>query len=73
MARYKACPIVGHRLGYWSRYDMFGCPDCDEWSSSRCSCRALGHDCPFEEAPKKPSLSTQKPEIFRVNEKKVRK
>lgn len=69
--RQQGCPIVGHMLGYWSRYDMFGCPDCDDWTEEPCSCRPEDK-CPFTKPPKKPSLSKDKPEIFHTNVRKPR-
>lgn len=60
-----ACELCGMPPLYYSSVDIFGCPECDVWTENQCRCREQGHECPFMEAPEKPSLYDGKIEDFR--------
>lgn len=63
MKRNYGCGNPYHTTGYWGKYDMFGCVECDKWTEDFCGCDE--EECHFLKAPAKPSLSEYDPELFK--------
>jgi hypothetical protein len=60
--RIKGCGNSEHKIGYWGKYDLYGCEVCDKWTEELCNCEPR---CTwFSKPPEKPSLTGEKPEGY---------